>query len=180
MVTPMNLLCNLINMVMRIDELFNHALPIKWVQKTKTNDYWRGEFIANNTNYSIVFNNDGDWEINKIKANIWEVSFGPTEDVFLSSKVIGTNNNHMKIFATVIAGIRTFLQEVQPEYIMLHAVKENENRFPLYQHMANYFKKELAKLHYVEINDIPIHSWGQKLLGNDYDTLTFKKINQPL
>lgn len=132
-----------------ISESFASPLPYKWT--VKTDAYWAAQFRVADEIYFVAGDltkgfphpdkpdEDADW---------FDLSFGLEKDYFAGSKVIGTNGAAPRIFATVFAALREFLTERRPEFIMLSASKDNENRFRLYQKMAAKMKGDLAALGY--------------------------------
>lgn len=159
---------------MRLFEILNSKLPIKW--ETKKHDYWYGTFNIANLKYSIIFElHNGDYMYDNNTIDIWELSFALENNYFSGSKVIGTNNNQLKIFSTVINAMKDFLTSVKPEYFQLSASKENKNRFNLYTKFALKFKERLESLGYNQIEP-PIYKHDETLLIKYFDTLAFRRV----
>ena len=160
---------------MRANELveaFDNPLQINW--QSQSDKHWYGEFTVEALDYSIVFTKDPDYLFEGKPVSVWDLSFTLTENGFSGTSVIGTSSNHMKIFATVIQAIRVFLKAQNPEFIMINAYKENQNRFKLYDRLAKVFAKELAGQGYQRIPK-PAHKHHEELVSKYYDSIAFKR-----
>lgn len=155
-----------------ISESFDNPLPYKWTVRTDT--YWMAQFRVADELYVVNADRtsgfphpdrpdeDADW---------FDLSFGLERDYFSGAKVIGTSGAAPRIFATVFTALHEFLTERRPEFIMLSASKDNENRFRLYQKMAAKMKSDLAALGY-QACEAPDHRHART--ARYFDTLAWR------
>lgn len=150
-----------------IQESLALPFPIEWEQRSM--DRWYGTFQAGDEEYFLMCyridgfdhpDEDGNTFMRSRRTGDWyDMAFSLTRDGLAGNRVIGTDGMEFRIFATVIAGIREFLNEVNPELIMLSASKDNPNRLPLYKRMARRFTPELAALGYEPV-EAPDHQYA--------------------
>lgn len=133
---------------MRLDELFDRTVPYHWTIKRP--DLWQAEFETDGVKYIIAATVDNDYvkERGGEKFSNCDLSFGLESDGFSGTKVVGTNKQEFKIFATVLTAFKEYITTMKPDYISINASKENNNRFRVYSKIAERLAPEIAKLGY--------------------------------
>lgn len=141
-----------------LSEAFDNPYEFKWV--SMINGFWKATFRAKgNKEYNVTFYKEYD-EDNYVRHDgssvpeVWEVSFHTFNSVDREFGVMGGREDATKIFATVIAVIRAFVEKVQPECFMFNSKSDEVSRNSLYARMdrrlspsfTNY-KKETLVIH---------------------------------
>lgn len=126
-----------INIIM---ESLASPFPFSWKVKNRT--FWHATLMAVGEEYFISVNQSDGFPHpdDPTKDAPWyDLSFGITSNGLAGSKVLGTDGMAFRIFATAIAAFEEFIRSDHPEFIMLSASKDNENRLRLYQRIAHRF-----------------------------------------
>jgi len=142
-----------------LTELFDKPRKIIWAKRTDA--IWKGRFEINSKTYFISMvkdwgvspNADDDfWDAKGDTAAMpWEVSFElVTDDGHKTMDITGTGDA-AAVFATVVGGIKEWLNSTKPSLFLLTGVEEN--RRALY---AKMLKRMLPR------------SWGVDLNGNTF------------
>lgn len=111
-------------------ESFESPLPIEWIEKTPTD--WEGEFYVptlqvvsskpKKTKYAFVPQGK-KYVIRMMKlpmGGTWEIKFELELDGKKTQEITGTGDS-MRVFSTVLSGIREFISEVNPKSIAFSA-----------------------------------------------------------
>ena len=124
-----------------LTELFDKFQKITWAKRTDV--IWKGRFEINSKTYVISMvrdwgvspNADADfWDAKgDVTAMPWEVSFAlVTDDGHKTVDITGTGDA-AAVFATVVGGIKEWLNSTKPSLFLLTGVEEN--RRSLYSKM---------------------------------------------
>lgn len=107
---------------MLISEIFDSPTSIKW--KKKTNSDWVGLFKINNKQYYLNIMHDYGMP--------WEIKFELMHNGKKTQKITGTGDAAV-VFATVLDGIKQWLQTVKPNSFVISA--RESNRQSLYRRL---------------------------------------------
>lgn len=111
---------------MKLYELFDRTVPWNWTSKTPTR--WEATFPIHDgeTVVELLDIGDGMWEFS------WEYR-GPGEE---EGTVAATGKgDEFNIISTVINILKTFMQETQPQTVVLSALKREPTRVKMFDRL---------------------------------------------
>lgn len=127
---------------MRINEIFNQQYPYKWL--TQDESSWLGHFATKHNEIFVEFKNIFDME--------YDLSFTTGGG---SANLTG-DGDPFKIFVTLIAMMRDFSNQVNPDTITFTASKEDSgngmSRIKLYRKMLKSLANEFNVTEYDQLS----------------------------
>ena len=105
-----------------ITELFDQPQPIRWI--TKDHKEWAGKFQAGNKSYIIRMIKEPEMP--------WEVVFSLVQGNKSTQSITGTGKA-ATVFATVLNGIKTWIDQVEPTEFAISATEPSRQK--LYKRM---------------------------------------------
>jgi hypothetical protein len=155
---------------MKLYELWNEPLPVKWIQKTEY--AWEGDFTVGNIPYYIYIFNEKQADqkhsllppaiYEKYKdilqtEGVWEVEFKiDTNNIDYEQKekmraqrgsdypfsILGTGNA-IGVFSTILAALKEFVTQAHPSLIYFEA--KEETRVKLYNRLVRQTKMKFEQ-----------------------------------
>ena len=130
---------------MRIDELFDQPLPLKWSGGTTGRYYRMATFQIDKKTIHIEFSHDM-----VPKSNIWTVTFGSPETVLGRSAKMNVGSKTILIFSTVLEAIDQFFAKINPDSLIF--VAATPSLLKLYERMIKYINSK-GKYHVELMSD---------------------------
>lgn len=159
----------------QLQESFNSGYTIDW--NYQTNDTWEGTFMADDEEYLIRVSYEDSYYVNEPKDTRWfEIAFGISRDGFSGTKVIGTNNNQFKIFATIVKGFSEAIHALKPSHIIFSAYKGNRSRVSLYDRILRKIQPLIVEMGYTKA-PMPNNEYINMEDLDDYKTYSFIRNN---
>ena len=128
-----------------IFEVFNKTLPWEWDESETSDHHMTAYFKIDDAEYNVEFESSMEDQ--------WGFDFGRSVGNSAPvSDITGTGNQYA-VFSTVIAIVKDFIRQVDPNQIVFSAARKEPSRVKLYDRMVKMFPKDQYDINVSDVVD---------------------------